>query len=220
MDPDAVLTLLQDVAAEVITPRFGRLGRDEVSSKRRPGDLVTVADREAEALITARLRAAHPGAVVVGEEAVSADPSLLRGWTSAPLAFTVDPVDGTRNFVKGSPDHAVMVAEVRRGEVVRSWTWQPQHRTAYVAERGAGAWRDGVRLTTADGVRSRRYTGTCCGIDYPRIATGEAGWGVWFKTKPWDHAPGSLLVTEAGGRASYRPTSTPRVLAARAATPS
>lgn len=217
MDSDAVLALLQDVAAEVITPRFGALGRDDVASKRRPGDLVTVADREAEVLITRALQAADPGAVVVGEEAVSASPALLAGWTDAPLAFTVDPVDGTRNFVKGSPDHAVMVAEVRAGTVVRSWIWQPQHRTAYVAERGAGAWRDGVRLT---GGPSRRYTGTCCGIDYPRIAAGEAGWGVWFKAKPWDHAPGSLLVTEAGGRASYRPGSHPRVLVARAATPS
>ena len=218
VDTEAVLRLLQDVAAQVVEPRFRALGRDEVSSKRRPGDLVTVADREAEVLITAALRAAHPDALVVGEEAVSADASLLRGWAAAPHAFTVDPVDGTRNFVKGSPDHAVMVAELRAGEVVRSWIWQPQHRVAYVAERGAGAWRDGVRLDATTRVaRTRGRTGTCCGVDYPRLATGEAGWGVWFKTKPWDHAPGSLLLTEAGGRTAYRPGAPPRVLVARTA---
>lgn len=226
VDADAVLTLLQDVAAEVVTPRFRALDPSEVASKRRPGDLVTVADREAEVLLTRALRAAHPGAVVVGEEAVSADPSLLRGWADAPLAFTVDPVDGTRHFVKGSPDHAVMVAEVRRGEVVRSWIWQPQHRTAYVAERGAGAWRDGVRLGRPTATPSRTWTGTCCGIDYPRLATGEARRAAWFKTKPWDHAPGSLLLTEAGGsvgslvgprRTPYRPGRPPRVLLAHSA---
>ena len=219
-----MLRLLQDVAAEVVTPRFGALRAGDVSSKRRPGDLVTVADREAEVLITAALRAAHPGAVVVGEEAVAADPTLLRGWAEAPHAFTVDPVDGTRNFVKGSPDHAVMVAELRTGVVVRSWIWQPQHQTSYVAELGAGAWRDGTRLGTAAGAggpASRRWTATCCGIDYPRLASGEAGWGVWLKTKPWDHAPGSLVLTEAGGtvrgldRAAYRPGAPPRVLVAR-----
>ena len=68
---------------------------------------------------------------------------------AADHAFTVDPVDGTKNFVKGSPDHAVMVAEVRGGESVRAWIWQPQHERAYVAERGAGAWRNGERLSRA-----------------------------------------------------------------------
>ncbi|WP_148615959.1 inositol monophosphatase family protein [Nocardioides rubriscoriae] len=221
METEDVLALLQEVAAEVVDPRFRSLRRGEVTSKRRPGDLVTVADREAEVLITAALRGSHPDAVVLGEEAVAADPSLLRGWAHAPHVFTVDPVDGTRNFVQGSPDHAVMVAELRDGVVVRSWIWQPQHRTAYVAERGAGAWRDGVRLdTTRTAHPSRSRTGSCCGVDYPRLATGEAGWGVWFKTKPWDHAPGSLLLTEAGGRVGgpgrspYRPATPPRVLVA------
>jgi fructose-1,6-bisphosphatase/inositol monophosphatase family enzyme len=223
VETEAVLTLLQEVAAEVITPRFRALGRGDVSTKRRPGDLVTVADREAEVLITAVLQEAHPDALVLGEEAVAADPSLVARWASATHSFTVDPVDGTRNFVKGSPDHAVMVAELRDGEAVRSWIWQPQHRTAYVAERGAGAWRDGVRLDGTQQPPTRHRTGTCCGIDYPRLATGEARWGCWLKTKPWDHAPGSLLLTEAGGTvgaaggAAYRPTAPPRLLVARSA---
>lgn len=226
METADVLRLLQEVAAEVIDPRFGALGRGEVSSKRRPGDLVTVADREAEVLITAGLRSAYPDALVLGEEAVASDASLVRRWASAEHSFTVDPVDGTRNFVKGSPDHAVMVAELRAGEVVRSWIWQPQHRTAYVAERGAGAWRDGVRLGPAGPGGSRGRTGTCCGIDYPRLAAGEAAWGCWLKTKPWDHAPGSLLLSEAGGSvgglrgAAYRPTDPPRLLIARSPRPS
>ncbi|MDO9458413.1 inositol monophosphatase [Nocardioides sp.] len=221
METEDVLRLMQDVAEEVINPRFRTLGRGEVTSKRRPGDLVTVADREAEVLITDAIRAAHPEAVVLGEEAVSVDPTLLHAWAEAEHVFTVDPVDGTRNFVKGSPDHAVMVAEVRAGEVVRSWIWQPQHRTAYVAERGAGAWRDGVRLDLITQQKTKNHTGTCCGIDYPRIATGEAGWGFWLKTKPWDHAPGSLLLTEAGGSVgsvrgtAYRPAAPPRLLVAR-----
>ena len=84
---------------------------------------------------------------MLGEEATSRDPGLLDRFRAADHAFTIDPVDGTKNFVRGSPDHAVMVAEIRGGETVRSWIWQPQHRVAYVAERGGGAWRDGQRLT-------------------------------------------------------------------------
>ncbi|MBF4163415.1 inositol monophosphatase [Nocardioides sp. CBS4Y-1] len=196
---------MQEVAAEVITPRFGRLDEGEVASKRRPGDLVTVADREAEVLLTRALGAAYPGALVLGEEAVAADPSLLVRFGSAEHAFTVDPVDGTRHFVAGSPDHAVMLAEVRSGEVVRSWVWQPQHRCAYVAERGAGAFC-GERRVRRPGKARRmpRLTGTCCGVDYPRLAEGTADLAVYLKQKPWDHLPGRLLLTEAGGSVRRR----------------
>lgn len=213
-----MLTLLREVADEVVVPRFRSLSSDDVAEK-NPGDLVTVADREAEVLITARLRAAYPGALVLGEEAEAGDPTLVERFRAADHAFTVDPVDGTRNFVHGSPDHAVMAAEVRGGEVVRSWIWQPQHEVAYVAERGAGAFRDGERLVrppAADelrGVTSRRtwigqalgtlraldLTWVCCGVDYPRLTEGEADYALYRRAKPWDHAPGSLLLREAGG---------------------
>ena len=204
MDTDAVLELVREVVAEHVTPRFGALERDDVSTKRRPGDLVTVADREAEVALSAALRAAHPDALVVGEEAVSADPTLLRGLSSAAHAYVVDPVDGTRHFVAGSPDHATMLAELRHGRTVRSWIWQPQHGRAYVAEHGAGAWSDGVRIGSATDPRPLRPTGTCCGVDYPRLALGQAGWAAYVKKKPWDHLPGGLLLTESGGRVVRR----------------
>lgn len=213
-----MLQLLRDVADEVINPRFRDLADHQVDEK-NPGDLVTVADREAEVLITAALRAAYPDALVLGEEAEAGDATLVERFRAADHAFTVDPVDGTRNFVHGSPDHAVMAAELRGGVVVRSWIWQPQHRVSYVAEHGAGAWRDGVRLTCPPaahelrGVTSRRswigkalgtlraldLTWVCCGVDYPRLTEGEADYALYRRAKPWDHAPGSLLLREAGG---------------------
>ena len=135
-----MLALLQDVADEVINPRFRALADGEIHEK-NPGDLVTDADREAEVLITAALVAAYPDCVVLGEEAHSLDPSLMERYAAADHAFTVDPVDGTKNFVHGSKDHAVMASETRDGEVVRAWIWQPQHDLGYVAERGGGTWR-------------------------------------------------------------------------------
>ena len=56
----------------MITPRFRSLTDAQIDEK-RPGDLVTVADREAEELITAALLAAYPDAVVLGEEAYAGD---------------------------------------------------------------------------------------------------------------------------------------------------
>ncbi len=103
--------------------------------------------------------------------------------------------------------------------MVRGWIWQPQHETAYVAERGAGAYRDGVRLHRPPvgeelrGVTSRRrwigralgalqaleLTWVCCGVDYPKLVEGEADYVIYGKGAPWDHAPGSLILAEAGG---------------------
>ncbi len=212
-----MLRLIQDVAAEVITPRFRALADSQVREK-NPGDLVTVADHESEELITAALLEATPDAVVLGEEATATDPGLRERFAAAEHAWTVDPVDGTKNFVHGSPDHAVMVSELRDGAVVRAWIWQPQHELAYVAERGRGAWRNGEPLrrpppgTPWRGVTSRRawvgralpgqrpleLTWVCCGVDYPHLAEGAADYLLYARTQPWDHAPGSLILAEAG----------------------
>lgn len=217
VDTDTVLKLLQDVAAEVITPRFRQLAEHQISEK-NPGDLVTVADHESEELITAALLAEYPQAVVLGEEAMATDPGLLDRFGEAEHGFTVDPVDGTKNFVLGSPDHAVMVSEVRAGVVTRGWIWQPQHEASYVAERGAGAWHNGERLTVSDpdgapyrtarrqwvgrdlpGLGKLELTWACCGIDYPHLVAGDASALVYNRSMPWDHLPGSVILTEAGG---------------------
>jgi fructose-1,6-bisphosphatase/inositol monophosphatase family enzyme len=218
VETDDVLALLKDVAEEVVNPRFHRLVADEISEK-NPGDLVTVADREAEVRIAQTLSRAYPGALVLGEEASAADATLLDRFRSAEHAFTIDPVDGTKNFVHGSPDHAVMVAELRVGEVVRSWIWQPQHELAYVAERGAGAWCNGEPLARSPldssmrGVTSRsswvgrtlgdlrplELTWASCGVDYPHLVEGAADYVVYGRSLPWDHAAGLLLLTETGG---------------------
>ena len=126
LSTDAVLELLKSVAAEVITPRFRSLSESQIDEK-KPGDLVTVADHEAEELITRALLDAYPDAVVLGEEAYAGRPELLEEFRAADHGFTVDPVDGTKNFVHGSKDHAVMIAETIDGETVRGWIWQPEH---------------------------------------------------------------------------------------------
>ncbi|HKJ13059.1 MAG TPA: inositol monophosphatase [Ornithinimicrobium sp.] len=221
MDTEDVLCLLQEVADTLVTPRFRALEEAQVQEK-APGDLVTVADREAEAVITARLRAAYPEAVILGEEASALDPGVARAYASADHAFTIDPVDGTKNFVHGSPDHAVMVAELRGGQCVRSWIHQPQHQRSCVAERGAGAFNNGRRMVrppvSADPSRVRavsarrdwlgrmlgdigpiELTWVCCGVDYPHLIDGHADVALYSGTNPWDHAPGTLLTTEAGG---------------------
>ncbi|WP_189827509.1 inositol monophosphatase family protein [Streptomyces finlayi] len=233
---DEVTDILREAAAEAILPRHRALTEGEITEK-TPGEVVTVADREAEALITRRLRAVRD-VPVVGEEAAAGNPALLHAVRDAPYAWLVDPLDGTPNFVAGRDDYAVMAALVQAGETVAAWILQPATGVAYVAERGAGAWRVEAPKGGADGARRLRRgaapgdpaelggvaltgfldsaarahveatasrfgvlsAGTkCAGIDYPRLASGELDFLLYHRTLPWDHAPGALLVTEAGG---------------------
>lgn len=215
-----VLQLLQQTAEEVIRPRWRALADDEVSEK-NPGDFVTIADHESEERITTALQAAWPDALVVGEEAAATDPRIIDAVPSADHAFVVDPVDGTRNFIHGSKNYAVMVGEVRRGEITRGWIWQPELGRAWVAELGAGALCNdepitlpATHLTAVVGSTTQRrllrhrppeiagdlgYTLYACGIDYPNMCLGIGDFLIYRRMKPWDHVPGSLILRELGG---------------------
>lgn len=228
MDTGAVLDLMVSVAARVITPRFRALADGEIIEK-SPGDLVTVADREAEELLTQALAAHYPDALVVGEEAVAADRSLLERLPLAEHAWVIDPIDGTRNFVRGSAHHAVMVAQIVAGTVTRGWIWQPALAMAYTAERGRGLMCNGapVPVAPADepggavtGRAARRMRqgvfgevtigppSFCCGVDYPDLACGRTDFLLFRRSMPWDHAAGTLFVEEAGGTVCHLDGST------------
>lgn len=224
---DEVTALLREAAATEILPRFGALAEGDVTEK-APGDLVTVADREAERMISAGLRALLPASAVVGEEAVAGRPALLGHLTDAGPVWLVDPVDGTGNFAAGRPPFAVMVALLRGGDPVAGWILDPQADSVVVAEKGAGAYRDGVRISAptdrppvadlrgsasvkyfppplrAEALARAKALGGllpgyhCAGREYPAVVEGEQDFAVFWRTKPWDHAPGSLLVREAG----------------------
>src|SRR5690554_240361 len=154
-DLDAVARLVREVAHDLVLPWFRDLRAGEISEK-SPGDLVTAVDVEAERVLTARLGEIAPGVPVVGEEAVAADATILDLLARDGLTFVVDPIDGTRAFVEGDPDFAVMVALVERGVTVASWIALPAYDELFTAARGAGAWvargsAPPERLRTDDG---------------------------------------------------------------------
>lgn len=140
MNVAAVASLLREAAREDILPRFRRLSEGDIRAKTGPLDLVTEADEAAERRITAGLLALHPEALIVGEEATAADPSLLARMRDAPLSFVVDPVDGTANFAAGVPLFGVMCAAIRHGKTVAAWIHDPLGDDTLAAERGGGAW--------------------------------------------------------------------------------
>ncbi|GAA2488197.1 inositol monophosphatase family protein [Winogradskya humida] len=224
---DKVTDLVREVAATIVLPRWQHLAKSEIHQK-APGDLVTIADQESERALTAGLTALLPGSIVVGEEAVAADKSVLERVGEQGAVWIVDPVDGTNNFAAGKSPFAVMVALLREGEPAAAWILDVPSDRMTIAEAGAGAFRDGVRLKTRtdspaaaalSGTVSRNYlpaehavvdlnapkfakvTGGhhCAGYEYPAVVTDEQQFAVFWRILPWDHVPGSLIVREAGG---------------------
>lgn len=137
-----VVQLVRAVARSEIMPRFRALQPGDVQAKSGPLDLVSVADERAEERLSTGLHRLFPGCAVVGEEGATHDPSLLDAIADADLCFVVDPIDGTSNFVAGLPLFGVMVAAVRRGEVVAAVIHDPVGDDTALALRGEGAWQE------------------------------------------------------------------------------
>lgn len=132
--------MLALAARTEIMPRFRKLTSTQIRQKSSALDLVTDADEAAETAISKALAAAFPGALIVGEEGTSKNPSLLQAVGSADLAFLVDPIDGTKNFVCNLPLFGVMAAATIRGEIVGGVIYDPVCRDWAYALRGGGAW--------------------------------------------------------------------------------
>lgn len=219
---------VRKAAAAEIMPRFRQLAEHEIVQKSGPHDLVTDADRLAERYLTEALGALLPGSVVVGEEAVHANPATYDALQGDAPVWIVDPVDGTRQFVRGEDGFCTLVALARRGVLLASWTYAAARDQLATAIRGQGAFLDGERLysgvpepvrdlevatshpdyTTDDQKRSLlglwtegvapRACGSA-GLEYLAIARGELDATAFNWEAAWDHAAGILLVEEAGG---------------------
>jgi myo-inositol-1(or 4)-monophosphatase len=187
-------------------------------------DLVTVADRESEALILKRIQQQFPGHDVMGEEGARIE-------TGGDCKWYVDPLDGTTNFAHGYPVFCISLAVERRGERVAGVIYDPTRDEMFTAELGGGAWLNGeaaqVSATAnlgesliATGFPSQkrhknpniyfyhqltlrthgvRRAGSAA-LDLCNVASGRYE-GFWeFNLNPWDTAAGVLIVEEAGGK--------------------
>lgn len=182
---------------------------------------VTQADREAEEVIVDVLARAFPDAGFLGEEFGERGPQERR--------WIVDPIDGTRNFVRRIPVWAVLIALEERGEVTVGVIHNPVTGDLYTARRGGGAWHNGERIRVSDVDRledallihaslgllrkAGHWDGFVRLVDatdrqrgfgdywgYGLVAEGKGEIYAEVDLKPWDLAPCKLLVEEAGGR--------------------
>lgn len=218
--------LIRDVAARIVMPRFRQLDAAEIIEK-APDELVTIADRESEEALSEGLTRMLAGSRVVGEEAVSADASLLDDIGSGAV-WIVDPIDGTANFAAGETPFGIMVALAVDGVSEAAWLYDPVQNRMCSAGRGQGAFVNGERTrarTSGEAVPvaglSTKYLPpdlreqielraegrmNCVGIprcaaeQYPRVMLGTNDLALFWRTFVWDHAPGALILEEAGGK--------------------
>jgi histidinol-phosphatase len=182
---------------------------------------VTQADREAERAITEILGRAFPGWGFLGEEFGATGGQDTR--------WIIDPIDGTKNFVRGVPFWAVLIGLEERGEITTGVVFNPVTGDLFTARRGEGAFANGERIRVSDCDRlkeatllhsdlgllraaglwdgfvrlvdgSRRTRGFGDYYGYGLVAEGKAELYVEVDLKPWDIAPVKILVEEAGGR--------------------
>lgn len=199
---------------------YQRRGVDaETKSDESP---VTAADRACEELIVDSILKAFPDDGVLGEEGANRPGRNSRKWI-------VDPIDGTRDFVRGIPLWAILIGFEQDGQVVAGVAYCPGQNLLFSATAGGGAWENQTRLhvsprsDAAQAVLS--FNGfNKAGIDRFRdrllpwvhrfwavrslggaadamlLTSGRAD--VWIEpnAQPWDLAPLKILIEEAGGK--------------------
>ena len=122
-------------AGECIARHFRRGVAVEIKPDATP---VTIADREAEDIIRSALKAAFPAHAILGEE---------RGRDGeGEYLWLVDPLDGTKSFVRGTPFFSTQIALMHAGELVLGVSHAPMYGETMWARRGGGAWLDARRV--------------------------------------------------------------------------
>ncbi|MFK2877216.1 inositol monophosphatase family protein [Rhodanobacter hydrolyticus] len=150
-------------AAEVILHYWKRGVDVEIKGDATP---VTAADREAEQAIRRVLRAALPGAAIYGEE------FGLDGRRDG-LLWLVDPLDGTKSFVRRTPFFSTQIALMDRGELVLGVSSAPVYGETMWASAGNGTWFEGERVHVAD---TADFSQASISTGNVKTLTGDARW--------------------------------------------
>jgi myo-inositol-1(or 4)-monophosphatase len=215
-------------AGVLLRERFG-VPRTDVDTKSSATDMVTDADRAAEAFITEGIHSERPDDAILGEETGEA-----RG--SSGLRWVVDPLDGTTNFLFGIPHWAVSIACEDAGGPFVGVVYDALRDELFTATRDGGASLNGERIAASGAtdlsralvatgfsyraeergagalllptilprVRDVRRAGAAS-LDLAWVAAGRVDAFYESGLAPWDSAAGRLLVMEAGGRIDAMP---------------
>jgi histidinol-phosphatase len=215
----AVARRIATRSADISLKHFERGVEMEDKSDDSP---VTNADREAEVFLAAALEEAFPDDGQMGEEGVSKPSKSGRTWI-------IDPIDGTRDFIRGNAQWGVLLGLEQDGEPVAGVAHFPIMGKTYMGAKGGGAWCNdrAIRVSSVDrldravicfnGMQNNRkwaYRDMVMDFvskfwclrsmsgspDIMMVASGQADVWVEPSAKPWDLCPMKVIVEEAGGR--------------------
>jgi histidinol-phosphatase len=206
-----------------LAERAGTLSRQYFEDRalavttKRDGTPVTVADREIEQLMRSAVAVDFGRDAFVGEEFPDTEGDSGFRWI-------VDPIDGTKSFIRGVPLYANLIALQEGAEIVFGVINLPSAGVTIHAERGKGCWRNGAPATVStrtglDGayvmatwledwepevVEDLRTQGVVLrtwgdAFGYAMVACGFADAVVDYTTQPYDLAPMPVIIEEAGG---------------------
>lgn len=131
--------------AAVLLRYWENLGKEDADLKAR-NDWVSAADRESEAAILSFIREQRPHDSFLGEE-TGRTGALLDGGNDR--VWIVDPLDGTSNYLQHFPVWSISIGLLRGSSIVAGLIYEPLRDIFYTAERGAGAFRNGARMSVS-----------------------------------------------------------------------
>ena len=199
-------------------PHFGKIEAKEYKSGSST-DAVTEIDQQVEKFLATELAKIMPEVSFVGEE--------FGGDRESSSFWLVDPIDGTGHYIRGIPFCTTMLALISDKKVVFSIIYDFVNDIIYHAELGKGAFKNGVGIRVSDRPIEKSYLAIeinsskagnteliskirqksntlnllCAGHDFVLVAEGKIEGRIMYDAfgKDYDFAPGSLLVSEAGG---------------------
>lgn len=218
---EKVITVVKEVAQQVVMPRYLQVDRQIKSD----GSFFTEADVAAQKALLHELQKIYPAAVM-GEEMTKQEQE--EQWVKGKAGlWSVDPIDGTSNFLNGLPYFAISVALMEHGRSVLGVIYNPIADEMFYATKGGGAFLNGIALPIKKHVpvlssamanvdlkrldrelaakvaayppyASQRNYGACA-LEWCYTAAGYFDLYLHGGQKPWDYAAGSLILEEAGG---------------------
>ncbi|HEY7680426.1 MAG TPA: inositol monophosphatase family protein, partial [Terriglobia bacterium] len=139
LDLDALLDFATDVAREAGASSLRYFQKEIEVEQKADESPVTVADRTGEQILRARIQSKFPEHGILGEEFGGLRPEAEWRWV-------VDPIDGTRTFVRGVPLWGVLVGLQNKGEPVLGVAHFPALSETLCARHGGGTWWNGTRV--------------------------------------------------------------------------
>ena len=225
INPNDLREILFNLSKNIIIPSFGNLKKNQITYKNGK-DIVTDIDVMVEDELRKFLLKLVKNSNFIGEEIYSKNSKILNYYLSDDYCWTVDPIDGTKNFAKTNERFAIMVALTKKNQIIQSFIYKPLTEEYIYADR-TGAYLNNnkinlnnkIKIENAIGSISTKYweeeeqnklfslnykfqsinSYGSIGCEYFDIALGLRHFTVLSRLNPWDHIPGVFIVRQAGG---------------------